>query len=152
MELCRPWRFSRTGIELAQTDYFFQQQSYSRQSLSHGPFTLGQDRRSDADRLMNKPWKVAADGDKVPARSPSPSSFRIHSLGKPIVQRRAQNRELLLVALQRLFGERPVWIRRNVLQLVKPELHGSFVHTARRVGYSFYGLGPFYSGLDKIWL
>lgn len=143
MELCRPWRFSRTGIELAQTDYFFQQQSYQRESLVHSAFQLGQDRRSDSARLSNKPWKVAANKDEVPSYPPTPAQLRVRSFGRPLAQRRVQNRELLYADLKRLFNERPVWVKRNVCQHVKPELRGSFVHVARRVAYSFYGPSPF---------
>lgn len=144
LDLCRPWRFSRTGAEFVHHSYLFQQHSYGRSNSSSAPFVLGCDRRSDALRLVSKPWKVPSDSAEIPMRPPSPNSLRVFDEnGRAIIPRRMRNRELLQEKLQTAFRECPVWLRRSVLQRVRPELRSSFVNTIRMVAYSFYSAGPF---------
>lgn len=133
LELCRPWRFSRSASETGGAMYAFRQHVGST-TAPNSDFRIGRDRRSDVDRLAALPWKVSHEAAKVPSAPGAPSSTP---------QRRRHIRLELESALRSLFAERPTWIRRAALSRVPERLRGAFAPAVRRVAYSFYGAGPF---------
>lgn len=137
LELCRPWRFSRTAIEISGADYAFRQHVHAEdgERADRAGFRIGRDRRSDRDRLATLSWKVSPDATSVPS-APSAAVSTV-----PV--RRREARAALIAALRANFEERPVWTRRSVVKRVSAVLRGAFAPAIRHVAYSFYGAGPF---------
>lgn len=141
IERLRPIRFARTAPELGNADYWFKQYcglpdaTTGRIALVAGR-PLGDDRRSDVNRLSMLHHRVKMDAESIPRKPP-----RVDTTGM-VRGREAYHR--LYELISKLFEIRPVWIRRALYEGIPEDLRRSFKRVISRIAYSFQGPGPFY--------
>lgn len=157
LDRLRPARFARSAPERGAMNYWYKQYAFpqplrSRESTIDEPTALtrllppatalalipghplGDDGRSQPDRLDKLPHRVSYNCDMVPQAA--------HAV-RPPVHRGKQAYTQLLTLLRKLFRRRPVWVRRALLLGVPPELRTGFKKAISVVSYSFQGSGPF---------
>eukprot|EP00178_Gracilaria_changii_P004495 TRINITY_DN1727_c0_g1_i10.p1 TRINITY_DN1727_c0_g1~~TRINITY_DN1727_c0_g1_i10.p1 ORF type:complete len:578 (-),score=173.94 TRINITY_DN1727_c0_g1_i10:1253-2986(-) len=141
VERLRPRRLARAAREYGRFDYAFRQYSLGDASLPtrtelipNRP--LGDDRRSDVNRIALLHHRVAADALSVPQQ---PQCER----GAPAVRSR-RDYERCLQLVRQLFRVRPVWVRRALQEGMEPRLARQFKRVIPQVAYTFQGTGPFY--------
>lgn len=140
----RPSRFVRSNLDYGTTDYWFRQFGVNTEAVEKNAYlakergrALGEDRRSDANRLIALSHRISADAETVPQR-PAEGSV------KPPVVRGIEAFNALCEILETRFEERPIWIRRALHDGIPKRLRKSFKRAIPTVAYSFQGPGPFH--------
>lgn len=146
----RPQRFARPAPERGNTNYWYRQYTFLQTRLPGLiepplPFVtgrpLGEDGRSQPDRLDRLPHRVSYTIDAVPNDAPP-------LVQPPVFRGRALFAQLVAL-LRLLFQKRPVWVRRALLLGVPPELRAHFKKAIACVAYSFQGSGAFFQACVK---
>lgn len=151
LDRLRPPRFARHTPELGASTYWYRQYNFQPPDVAaatpphlhplYPPLAfipgrpLGEDRRSQPDRLARLPHRVSYAIDSVPVDAPA--------LLRPLRRGRAAYAKLVAL-LRLLFQKRPVWVRRALLLGVPAELRPLFKRAIAAVAYAFQGTGAFF--------
>lgn len=149
LDRLRPIRFARPAPDRGTTSYWYRQYGFQHPEMERVdelPLCfrpgrpLGDDGRSQPDRLRRLPHRVSYAIDSVPKDAPT--------VRPPVYRGRAVFAQLVAL-LRLLFQKRPVWVRRALLLGVPPELRANFKKAIACVAYSFQGSGAFFQACVK---
>ncbi|CAN8065164.1 unnamed protein product [Agarophyton chilense] len=137
----RPRRFARAAPEYGTFDYWFRQYSCGDAKLPTRTelipnHPLGDDRRSDVNRIALLHHRVPADVAQVP-EAPG------QGCSAPVIRGRSEFEQCVQL-IRRLFNVRPVWVRRALQEGIPKQLARQFKRVIPQVAYAFQGTGPFY--------
>lgn len=141
IERLRPRRFARTAPEYGNLDYWFRQYSCGDSKLPTRTelipnHPLGDDRRSDVNRIALLHHRVPMDVENVPDGPELESNA-------PSLRGRCEYDQCLNL-MRKLFQIRPIWVRRALQEGIPKELARHFKRVIPQVAYAFQGTGPFY--------